>query len=152
MADNEHRKNSAERFAGSHTHCDFITVPRLMVFPQAHILRHIQKLWWILSYPQRKDLTFMKWLLLSDTEVENGYMLFQVALSSLIFFPLPDTHSWSTLLSLFAGRPGNNIELRPIELGGKWCIRLSGNISLKISIRDLWCLYPFADWWRRKLF
>lgn len=57
-----------------------------------HFETHIQKLWWILSYPQRKELAFMKWLFLSDTEVENWYMLFQVALSSVIFFS-PSWHS-----------------------------------------------------------
>lgn len=89
----EPKKNSAERFTGSLIHwlCHSATVNGLS--SGAYFETHIQKLWWILSYPQRKELTFIKWLLLSDTEVENWYMLFQVALSSLIFFSLSDIHS-----------------------------------------------------------
>lgn len=51
-----------------------------------HFETHIQKLWWVFSYPQRRELTFIECLLLSDTEVEDWYTLFEVALSSPNFF------------------------------------------------------------------
>lgn len=78
----EPRMNSAERLPGSRVNWLGHRATTNSLSSSWRCETHFQRLWWVLSYPQGRELTFIECLLLSDTELEDSFTFSQVALSS----------------------------------------------------------------------